>query len=150
MPFPSRSFLRFAVVSGVGWLIDVGTTMALVEVGASPFWASLVGAATAVTFVYFVALRSVFQVDERLGARGFPPYVVWQVCAISAASVLVSVLAGWLAPVSAAMLERLGSDASFDPLTWAAGAAKALVTPLTLLANFLFMRWLTVRIQSRH
>lgn len=148
MALPSRNFLRFALVSGVGWLIDVGTTMSLVEVGAYPFWASLIGAATAVTFVYFVSLRSIFEVNQRFRARGFPSYVLWQICAIIGASALIAILADLFAPVIAVVLDRLVSEDVINPMTWAAGAAKALVTPLTLLANFLFMKWLTFRLKN--
>ncbi len=146
MPHAIKSFAGFAVVSGTGWLIDVGLTMALVQWGAHPFWASLAGAATAVAFVYVVSLRAIFGVDGRIGARGFPAYVLWQVCAIAAASVAVAALAERLVPLATVAIDRLGAGGAADPLTWAAGSAKAAITPLTLLANFGFMRILTKRL----
>lgn len=142
--------MGFAVVSGTGWLLDVGLTMGSVYAGAHPFWASLFGAGVAVTFVYFVSLRRIFEVGGRLGARGFPFYVIWQVFAISVTSVLVALVVDLLAPVSAAALSRLAPDGAADPLTYSSGAAKAFVTPLTLVANYLFMKWLTVRLESNH
>lgn len=145
MPQPNESFTGFAAVSGAGWLCDVALTMALVQMGAHPFWASVAGAGTAVTFVYVVSLRAIFAVGGGPGARGFPFYVLWQICAISAASILVALLAAGLEPLAAEIFDRIGTGGT-DALTWASGAAKALVTPLTLLANFLFMRILTKRL----
>ena len=138
-----RSFLGFAVISGCGWLIDIGLTMGLVAFGVPPFWASLVGAGTAVTFVYIVSLHAIFGVDGALGARGFPIYIIWQVFAISVASVLVASLAHLLVS-----LLNLEPWAIVAPLSLASGAAKALVTPLTLLANFFFIRWLTLHLRQ--
>jgi len=135
---------KFTLVSGCGWLIDVWLTMGLVALGVSPFWASLVGAFTAVTFVYVVALKAVFSVSGRFGARGFPAYVLWQCVAISIASLLVAWIALRLEPIVAAA----GPDVP-NPLSLGSGIAKAIVTPVTLLANFLFMRWLTSWLRSK-
>ncbi|WP_085790022.1 GtrA family protein [Roseivivax jejudonensis] len=137
------NFLVFAIVSGCGWLLDVGLTMGLVQLGASPFWSSMIGAAVAVSFVYVVSLNRIFSVEGALGARGFPAYLIWQAVAIFIASALVAWLSHALLPMAAALPVQAA-----DPLALASGAAKALVTPITLLANFLFMRWLTRRLSS--
>lgn len=118
--------------------------MGLVALGTPPFWASLVGAFTAVTFVYIVSLKSVFSVSGKFGARGFPAYILWQCVAIFIASLLVAWIARGLEPIVAAT----GPDVS-SPLSLSSGIAKALVTPLTLLANFIFMRWLTSWLRSK-
>ena len=57
----SRSFLRFAAISGCGWLIDFCLMLAMVflfslNVGVANFISSFV----AVTFVWLIALRVVF------------------------------------------------------------------------------------------
>jgi len=131
-------FLSFAAISGTGWLIDMGLTMASVQLGLSPFFGSAIGAATAVTFVYVVSRLFVMGDRQIGGATDFALYVVWQVVAIAAASALVAALAHLLAPLVAAI-------GTLDALAVASGLAKVLVTPLTLIANFLFLRWLTTR-----
>lgn len=133
----------FATVSGTGWLIDVVLTVALVHFGSPPFFASLVGSVVAVTFVYIVSLRAVFTIDGRLGARAFPLYVIWQVFSISVSAVLVAVLAHLIAPWLAAVSPEASLIEITDPLPVASGLAKALVTPITLAANFLFFHWLS-------
>lgn len=131
-------FLPFAAISGTGWLIDMGLTMAVVQLGLSPFLGSAIGAATAVTFVYVVSRLLVMGDRQIGGAREIGLYVAWQVFAISMASALVAALAHLLAPLVAAF-------GTLDALALASGIAKALVTPLTLIANFLFLKWLTGR-----
>ena len=141
-----KGFYGFALVSGCGWLIDVGLTMFLVSLGTPPFWASIAGAGVAVTFVYVVSVHAIFDAGGKVGVGGFPYYVVWQVCAIAAASALVALLTHGLLPLAAGTLDRLSHENHTGVLTMAAGAAKALVTPLTLVANFLFIKWLTLRL----
>lgn len=137
-----QKFLRFAAVSGTGWVIDIILTVLLVRLGATPFMASLIGSIVAVSFVYVVSLRAVFAIEGRLGRRAFPLYVVWQVFSISASSVLVAFLAYLIAPLVALASQEIAGLEIGDPLSVASGISKALVTPLTLAANFLFFQWL--------
>lgn len=140
----TRGFRGFAVISGLGWLLDVCLTMGLVQLGVPPFAASLVGAASAVSFVY-AASRLMLLGDGRIGrAQDFGIYAAWQVCAISAASALVALIARAADPFVASLgLPTLLETRGVETLSVAAGFAKALVTPLTLGANFVFMKWLT-------
>ena len=50
----------FTVISGLGWLIDMVLFLALVRAGMDPFFANLIGAFVAVTFVFVFAQRHVF------------------------------------------------------------------------------------------
>lgn len=145
-----KDFSKFFVISGCGWLLDVLTTMALVQAGMSPFLASMTGAGLAVTFVYVASLSAVFQICGFSGLRGYGPYILWQVFSISVASVLVSLLAFLIEPALLRATQSglfTGTDFLPNPLSLATGISKALVTPLTLAANFLFMRWLTGRMR---
>jgi hypothetical protein len=137
-------FRAFAVVSGIGWMLDLCLTMGLVQLGLSPFAGSLVGAATAVSFVYVVS-RLMLLADRRIGRpKDFGLYVLWQVFAISAASALVAIIARLVDPAIAALgMRQVPLLAAMETITIASGLAKALVTPLTLIANFLFLGWLT-------
>ena len=138
----TEGFLTFTLISGLGWLIDVAVTIGLVDFGASPFVASFVGAGTAVTFVYIVSRFTVFSAQKLGSVNDYAIYAVWQVVAITVASLLVAGIAYLLEPIAG----RLGFAQRLpDALALATGAGKVLVTPLTLVANFLFMRWLTGR-----
>lgn len=137
------AFLSFAIISGLGWLIDVFSAVGLVQLGLSPFLASFVGAGLAVTFVFVVSRWMVFEARQARTASDFALYVVWQVFAITVASVAVAALAHLLEPVASRLLA--GAASLPEPLAAATGAGKVMVTPLTLVANFLFLRWLTER-----
>jgi putative flippase GtrA len=140
----TKGFRGFALISATGWILDMSLTTGLVQLGLSPFAGSLVGAATAVTFVY-VASRLSLLGDRRIGrAQDFVHYVLWQVFAIAVASALVALMARLLEPVVASLSTLDGLRSSgIETIAMASGFAKALVTPLTLVANFLFMKWLT-------
>lgn len=142
-----RKFSSFAVVSGTGWLIDVGLTLALVAAGLAPFWGSVLGSLTAVSFVFVVSQLATFDV-ERVRTDRYAPYLLWHAVTLPLASALVAGLAGLIEGPVAGILPRLpeGVAAALPgPLALAAGLAKVAVTPVTLTANFLFMRWLVER-----
>jgi putative flippase GtrA len=146
----SSRFPVFFLVSGAGLLLDVTCSAALVQAGLAPFSASMIGAASAVTFVYVVSRLSIFA-QKTVGTWGeFLLYVVWQVIAISAASLGVALLALWIEPRVALLTSSASAQLDValpGALALATGVGKILVTPLTLTANFLFMRWLTERRQ---
>lgn len=137
------AFLTFAIISGLGWLIDVSSAVGLVQLGLSPFVASFVGAGLAVTFVFVVSRWVIFQAQEARRANDFAIYVAWQIFAITVASLLVAAIAHLLAPLASRLIAA--TAVLPDPLAAATGAGKVIVTPLTLVANFLFMRWLSQR-----
>lgn len=128
-----REFFSFAAISGAGWLIDIGLSFVLVASGLWPFWASAIGAATAVTFVYLVSRLFLFSRPQIGTKLEYAIYVFWQIFAITVASLLVA----GCATVLAAYLE-----AAHDPVAAATVVGKVIVIPLTLVANYLFLRWL--------
>lgn len=141
-------YLAFTFVSGVGWLIDIGLTTGSVAFGAQPFFASTFGAATAVTFVYVVSRLSIFGEHTLGAADDFALYVLWQIAAIAVASACVALLAHLFQPFAARLTQFEPATvyrATQDGLPLATLFAKIVVTPLTLTANFLFVRWLLER-----
>ena len=114
--------LKFGVISGVGWLLDVCLFYAGTQLGL-PFWLSnAVGALVAVTFVFMASVRKVFLYHGQYVWRMLGIYVTYQVVAIFIASAAID----WIA------------QAIHHPLL-----AKIMVTPVTFYCNFLFMNWLT-------
>lgn len=113
----------FALVSGAGLAIDFGLFLALVELfGVRPGAANVLSAATAVTFVYFVSVRRLFNYQGRFLLSLFALYVAYQFIAVAAASWAID----WLA-------------ANFV----APAIAKSLILPATFTANYLFMSFIT-------
>ncbi len=125
-PATHRLFTRvlaFGVVSGLGWLLDFGVFTLLLHVGATPFLANAAGAALAVTWVYAASVRRIFRYRGRFLIAKFLLYAGWQVVGVTAAS--------W-------GVDRLAHTGALTPI-W----AKIAITPLTFVANYLFMAWLT-------
>lgn len=114
---------RFAVVSGLGWLIDF-SIFALLNSFGFPVWlANIVGATTAVLFVFFASVRKIFQYNGHYILWKLLNYIVYQIIAIVCASLLIDFIA-----LQFGMLPII---------------AKIIVTPLTFYANFQFMSFLT-------
>ena len=115
--------VRFAVVSGLGWLIDF-SIFALLNLLGLPIWlANIFGATAAVLFVFFVSVRRIFQDNGHYIIWKLFNYIVYQLIAIVCASLLIDFIA--------LQYEIL-------PIV-----AKIIVTPLTFYANFQFMSFLT-------
>jgi putative flippase GtrA len=117
-----RRIVGFAAVSGVGLAVDFAVFFLLIQAGLSPFGANAVSGACAVTFVYFASVRRIFSYRGHFLLGLFAAYLVYQVCGVTAASLLVQFLAeGFVS----------------------AGLAKILILPLTFTSNYLFMSLLT-------
>ena len=115
-------FLRFSLVSGVGWLIDIGLFTVLVALMFPPTIANLISAGVAVTYVYIVSTRHIFVHGHCFQWQKYILYLAYQVLAISLASLAIGGLHSWIGG---------------HPLI-----SKLLVTPLTLYVNFVFMAYL--------
>lgn len=126
-----RQFLKFAFLSGLGWLCDFTTFTLLVKiVGASPFVANLVSSYVGVTFVWFTSLKTVFRRRATRSGTFLMTYWCYQFVSIMAYSQVLHITADGLA---AAHLLEANSGV----------AAKLLITPFNLITNYLFMKLLT-------
>lgn len=114
--------LGFAKVSGTGLALDVGVFVLLVGLGWSPGCANFVSATIAVTFVYFIATRLVFQYQGAFLMPLFLAYLAYQNVAV--------VVASWAVGKIAAL--------GIVPVV-----AKTLILPFTFTTNYLFLDFLT-------
>jgi len=146
VPLLAHRLSRFTVISGIGWTLDFTVTLCAVWAGAAVMTANGIGALCGVSFVFFAAQRQVFRRMRGGQLRLLASYLCYQAVAILAASWLIGVAADALMPAAAALSSLAGDWLAPDLLpptrVSAAAVAKALVTPLTLYSNFLFMGWL--------
>ena len=136
---------KFALISGIGWTLDVVLFASLVAAGLRPLVANCMSAATAVVFVFAIAQRRTFVHDGSLILRKFGLYAAYNILGISLASLTVAFVAAWMLEASSRYLALDAGDLllGFVPLIVAVSlAAKIVITPITLYANFLFMGWL--------
>jgi|RhiMethySRZTD1v2_1073278.scaffolds.fasta_scaffold36975_7 hypothetical protein len=123
-------FLRFSVLSGVGWVLDTLVLLMLIAWGVSPFWGGLIGALVGAAFAFSSSVSRVF--DAKLRGYIFTLFVY----------LLYTLALAYLIAISIALLSRLLAVtlSSLLPAVIIAFAAKVLTTPLTLLANYLVAR----------
>jgi putative flippase GtrA len=119
---PFSKLLRFALVSGSRLALDVGLFVLLMHFGLCAGHANFISASAAVTFVYFVSTKRVFEIYRGLPVSAFFLYWIYQVLAVTAASWAVDAIVG------------LGAL----PIL-----AKVLILPVTFSANYLFLDFLT-------
>jgi putative flippase GtrA len=136
------AFSRFLGLSGIGWLLDIAIyTLLVTTTGMSAGIAAFVGGTCGATFAFVTADRYVFRGERALLRRKLALYLCYLVAAIIVASFLVELVHrlltyGFDALVPEAHVSRV--------LT--AFLAKCIVTPITLIANFLVTRSLIKKI----
>jgi putative flippase GtrA len=128
-----RTFLKFAFLSGLGWVCDFITfTLLLTLFDVPAFIANFVSSYVGVTFVYFTSLQFVFSKRDTRRGRFMLLYWSFQFVSILAYSAVLHRLAAMLVTGELAIL--VGAHGG----VW----AKIIVTPVNLLTNFLFMKFL--------
>lgn len=133
---------RFAILSGIGWLLDFTIFNLLAWFGLNLFVANLIGAITGVSWVFVTARAFIFRSRVVPFHHAVLGYVAWNAVAIFVASVLVDVIGTTLEGLA----RGHGLALAGIPL-WrlAAPAAKIAVTPFTMYGNYVAMGYIVER-----
>lgn len=132
----------FALISGIGWVIDFITFYVLVLLGTSMFTANLIGAAVAVTLVFFAGRHFIFRNSRTRLPVAIAAYVVWNVVAIFLASLAIAAIGRLLeSPDIVAWVQTTlnGLGLPLEPMYLIAPVAKIAVTPITMYFNYVAM-----------
>ncbi len=134
-----RQAALFFAVSGMGWLLDVAVFMTLSGPGGWPaLYANMVSGTCGTLFVFVVSMKRIF---SRNGGSVGPKLAV--LLPFNLANIVISSF------VLRLIAEQLGLAAAEWSLSVAPSAillaAKMLVTPFTLLLNFVVIRFLVER-----
>ncbi|MGG6194186.1 GtrA family protein [Pantoea allii] len=132
IPSSIRNALYFIILSGLGWCIDLivySTLVVIFKVSAAP--ANFLSSYAGLTFVWFTSLKYVFNKKTNKQSTFLLLFWSWQFLSIIVASKAVEHLSSYLNAYS--FLTNVNTDI----------VAKIAVTPVTLLCNYLFMRFLT-------
>jgi len=138
------AFLKFGSLSGLGWLLDFAILMLLVGgMGAPTFAANLVSSSVAAMSVFLVSRSLIFTPESgglEMRMAIYLAYTLAMICLAAGAMTLI---------VDA--LSALGSQRDWHPgAAVLTGIAKILVTPPTLVLNFLVSRYASEqKIQAR-
>lgn len=124
--------IHYIVLSGLGWVFDLTLFSTLVSNGVAPGVANLFSATIAAMAVYAVSRRIIFRSTKFQPGR-FAAYFAYTEANIGFWAVAVQLLTGLI----------LGSGL---PIRGAQAAivAKILITPLSMVSNFMVTRWLSL------
>lgn len=119
----------FIGVSGLGWLLDFTLYTLLAFCAVPLFWCNVLGALAGISFVFVFSNRYIFKGHSRIPLWGkYMLYVMYQIVLVYS----VSLLLVW---VHGALLES-----GLLPQASLAIVAKLLITPITLVLNFLVLK----------
>lgn len=124
-------------LSGIGWILDFCTYIGLGFVSEKHGLNNVVSSWVGVTFVFIFATRKVFQNNSRISLRWkYLIYILYQCVLIFLVSKLLTVIdAAIVSHIQVALIQ------SFSAII-----AKLLVTPITMVLNFLVMKGIIERI----
>ena len=121
--------------SGLGWVLDTLLYLLLVWLGARVFFAALLGNLSGAAFAFVTSHRFIFAGHGRLPVSKLLVYLVY--------TVGLMLLSAWaIEHVVQGLYIASDRMAVSAPQTIVAFLAKCIVTPLTLIANFLVARFL--------
>lgn len=135
-----RQFLAFGGISGIGWCLDFAVyTLLNPKLGA--VYSNMISSAVGVSFVFWVSTRRTFANNiHRLSLPWkYVIYLLYQCCAITLASVAIGGIEHGLQLLSAQL--DIGLLLKYSYIL-----AKILVTPFTLIINFVVMKILVEKI----
>lgn len=139
---PAMRVHAFAVISGLGWLVDFAIFNLLALAGTSLFAANLAGAGVAVSLVFVAGWRFIFRDARTPLPVAVSAYIAWNVVAIMLASWAVQLIGRVLAMpqvVEPAQHAFSNLGLSIQPVYLIPPVAKVAVTPVTMYLNYLAM-----------
>lgn len=129
--------LKFIGFSGVGWLIDtiiyiILTSVLRLNIDIANIISSLVG----VSFVFIMSTRKVFEVGSKVNIKlKYIIYIVYQLILIFTVSRVMIILKDYLISFDIKLIIRYISI-----------IVKVLITPFTIVINFIVMKYLIEKI----
>lgn len=141
----ARSGVRlhaFALISGIGWIIDFCLFNLLALAGMSLLLANIIGAGCAVSFVFVTGRRFIFRDVQGSVWAAIAAYAAWNIVAILLASAAIAFLGRMLSTPEVLALARramCSAGVRIDPELLAAPASKIALTPVTMYCNYVAM-----------
>ena len=126
-----KQAIKFFGISGIGWLLDFFTYLALNHFIDNPTINNIISSWVGVTFVFIFGTRKVFKNNSRISLKWkYVIYLVYQVILIYLMSKLLGFINSFL--VSNVTLEIV--------IQYSAIISKILITPITMVVNFIVMK----------
>lgn len=130
--------IKFFGISGIGWLIDMVIFTALTNLEVNTILSNIISSLVAVTFVYFTSTKKIFiNKNEKINLnKKYVVYIIYQVLMILASSTLIGL-------INKGIILYINYEIF---LKYSKIITKILVTPLTMICNFIFMKLLIEKI----
>ncbi len=130
--------IKFFGISGIGWLIDMVIFTTLTNLEVNTILSNIISSLVAVTFVYFTSTKKIFiNKNEKINInKKYVVYIIYQVLMILASSTLIGL-------INKGIILYINYEIF---LKYSKIIAKILVTPLTMICNFIFMKLLIEKI----
>ena len=127
----------FFGISGIGWIMDILIYSILTQNSINTFTSNCISSFVAITFVYLTSTKKIFinNNDTFNLKKKYVLYIVYQIIIITLSSYFIGLVSNFL----------LSSEFVFfasNSKIW----GKIIVTPFTMVTNFLFMKFLVEKI----
>lgn len=127
----------FFGISGIGWLIDMSIYSILTYFNVYTILANIISSFTAVTFVYLISTKKVFvNINDSFNVKKkYIVYILYQVIIVLISSTIINLIAK----------DLTGSNIELF-VNYSKILAKIIVTPFTMVTNFMFMKFLVEKV----
>lgn len=125
--------LHFFLISGMGWLMDMCIFTLLTKISPLPTMiCNMISSIVAVTYVYITSTRKTFVNNSSKSLKNkYILYIIYQICMILLSSALIGLIASFLGKINIELISN-----------YCKIIAKIIMTPVTMICNFIFMKWL--------
>lgn len=137
MKYILKQGIQFFGLSGIGWILDFCIYIVLGIWSKNLFFNNMISSWMGVTFVFFFSTRKIFQNKSKIPLKWkYAIYLLYQCILLYFISKLLSIINNWiLAYFAIAIIQKISNI-----------LAKVLVTPITMILNFLFMKCIIEKI----
>lgn len=127
----------FFGLSGIGWLIDMSIYSILTYFNVYTILANIISSFVAVTFVYLTSTKKIFvNINDSFNVKKkYIVYILYQVIIVLISSTIINFIAENLVNFDIKLIAN-----------YAKISAKIIVTPFTMITNFIFMKFLIEKI----
>ena len=129
--------IKFVGISGVGWIIDICIYLTLTYIiKCNVFLANVTSSLVGVTFVFIVSTRKLFKNNSKINLKiKYIIYVIYQILLIITASKIMLIISDTLKETNINII-----------LNYINIIVKIIITPFTLLINYIVMKYLIEKI----
>ncbi len=132
-----RQIAKFVGISGIGWILDFCTYISLSFCSNNIVINNIISSWLGVTFVFIFATRKVFKNNSRISLKKkYAIYLAYQLILIYLISKLLGYINSYI--ISNVMIEEI--------LRLSTVISKVIITPITMIMNFIVMKSIIERI----